>query len=1064
MSKTKNLFRKYFKLIFSIEGSVFLLSLIFLFSIYDLLDKFWFGVAVFTVFSAFFILSAYLRNKKINSAIQFIEKRLSKISEGDFNILLYTAKDSEEIVSQVNKDLLKLTNKFETIVSNLKGVAANIKENSYRIDDQLIINIYDAKNQIESIEQTSKLSEEIKHLIEKIYSEAINLSGNSDKTVKLLENTYNQNEDIKIVVESLSMYIKENKDAMEKIQKNTRKVTENTENLSSLSLETFSAITEMESTFKEISKYIDYTQNLTKEIIKISKYGLTQSRETMASVEKVADVLNTFILKINLLKEHSAKIERIVDAISRIGERTNLLALNATIFSQNVENTPRDFEVITEKIMELSESSTIALKEISQLIVQFENVILELTQIGKEGASAMEKALKNVYKTTENFSDISTRLTEIGHHFYNIATASNEHSLGTQQIRDAAHQISNLSEDIANLMSAEDKIVTYVSTKTAFVSELVEGIKQSVDEQAEKVQGLLRELRDVEDSTRRILRQSEELELNNSVSIDSIAKIEEGFRKNFKNVLTMSSTSLALKKYGDYLGETIEFFRLSHRFHGGNLKVSGLMLPYKTVDPAFADTIAENQIVDLIYSGLVKYNYLTNIVPDLCTHWEISDDGLRYTFFLKKNVIFHNGQIFTSADVLATFKRLLDENMNSSQAGMFFVIKGAKEFHNGEVSELTGIRVIDDYTVEFLLEKPLVFFLDLLTLSAAKIIPQSEYHTKSKNVSLIGSGPYIVEIFKPEDKMVLRKNNAYFVHNRPFLERIIFDLSTEGNKDAIKRFEKGEIDFVFAGDETYLSQINEDDKFKDYIETIPQVSTYFLAFNCLKKPFDNPQIRYAFSLAIDRYKIVNFLPPDYAIPAFTIVPNGIFSFGSVSSFNFDPERALRILKQENFDFDNFVFEITFRKKGEEIPGDILAMKECFENINVKVKLNGLSKHWEYIEKREFHAFRVGWIADYPDADNFIYTIFNTNTGDPFCLGYKNPEVDKLSEEARYEIEPRTRAKLYSKIEQIILNDCPVAPLYHRKDIILRNQNLQGVKLKGFSPQVDFSEISFRTFN
>ncbi len=1064
MNRLKNLIVKTLDMAFSIESTFFLLCLIFIFSIYDLLNKFWFGVSVFIVFFVYFIVTLYLKNKNIRSVVEFVEKRLERFSEGDFNVLLYSAKENDHIVSKVNDNLIKLTNRFESIVSTLKGIARNIKDNSYRIDDQLVVNIYDAKNQIEGIELTAKLSTEVKELIEHIHEEVKNLSVNTDKTVKYLENIFNQNEDIRVIVESLSMYIQESKDAMNQIQRNTRKVTENTENLSSLSLETFSAITELESTFKEISKYIDYTQNLTRDIIAISQYGLNQSKETMASVEKVADVLNTFVLKTNMLKEQSARIERIVDAISRIGERTNLLALNATIFSHNIDERPQDFEVITEKIMELSESSTIALKEISQLIVSFENIILELNKIGEEGSIAMEKALKNVYKNTENFSDISNRLTEIGHHFYSISTASNEHSLGTQQVRDAAHQISNLAEDIANLMSAEDKVVSYVGTKTSFVAELVESIRKSVEIQSEKVQEFLKELREVETSTRKVLRESEELELNNSITIDSLSNIEDGLRKNFKSVLTMSKTSINLKKYGEYLEDTIEFFRLPHRFHGGTLRVGGLNIPFEHFDPAFSDTIFESQILDVIYSGLVKYNYLSNIVPDLCTHWEISDDGLRYTFYLKKNVIFHNGQVFTSADVLATFKRLFDKKVNSTNAGLFFVIKGAREFNRGEVKTLDGIKIIDDYTVEFILEKPLVFFLDLLTLTAAKIIPQSDYHSKKRAVSLIGTGPFRVDIFKKDREIVLSKFKEYFVHNRPFLDRLIFDVKTGNERNLLEMFKNGMLDFVFAGDDASLYTVEEFGELKGSIETIPQVSTYFLAFNCRKKPFDNKRIRYAINIAIDRNRIVSYLPENYALPAYTVIPPSLFSYFSAQTVNYQPDEAIRILKEEGFDFDRDLIELTYAKKGDSIPEDILAVKMCLEDIGIKVKLNPLAKHWEYIARREFDMFRVGWIADYPDPDNFIFTIFNSNAGDPFYISYVNSEIDRLSEDARYEIEPRTRAKLYATIEKIILEESPVIPLYHRKNIVLRNNQLQGVKLKGFSPQVDFSEISFRSFN
>ncbi len=1064
MNRVKNIFLSFFKTVFSLEGILFFLYAVFLYSIYELVNKFWFGVIVFVLLFTFSLFSSFLRKKRIESAISFIENRLEKLGGGDFNLLINSFKDEQESLVNIKKNLLSLTSKFENIISTIRVISSNIKENSYKIDDQLVVNIFDVRSQIENIEVSEKLGEEVEILIEKMNQDVKTLIENTDRTVQFLENIFNQNEDIKVMVESLSMYVFENKEAMNKILKNTSRVTEYTENLSALSLETFSSITEMESTFKEIEKYINFTEKLTKDIITIAKSGLDQSKATLQSVEKVNDVFNEFVIKINVLKEQSKKIERIVNAISKIGERTNLLALNASIISQEYEGDTGDFEIITQKIRELSESSSLALKEVSELIVNFENIISELGEILKEGSVAVDSAIKNVYSSSENFGDITNRLGEIGQHFYNLATSSNEHAQGTQQVREAAHQISNLSEEIANLMSAEEKIVNFVNTKTTFVAEMVEEVNNSIDIQAEKVQNLLSELKAVEDATRRLLRQSDEMKLNNSISMDSIRRIKTGLHKNFKNILTMSNISINLKKYSEFLNETIDFFRLPYRFHGGTLKAGGLTLPFDTLDPITAENVAEIQLLDLIYSKLVKLDYLNDIVPDLCTHWEMSDDGLEYVFYLRKGVVFHNGQRFTATDVLTTFKRILNPHGNCAKRGLFFVIKGAREFNEGKTEVLEGIKIIDDFTVKFILEKPLVFFLSLLTLSQCSITPQSEFYSDKKGLTLVGTGPFKIEFFNPREKLVLKKNENYYVQNRPFVSKVVVDFENAAPKRAIELFEKGELDIVFATDQEYLKNLKDKPELEEYVIAKPGISTFFLSFNCEKKPFDNPKIRFAISLAIDRAKIIDKMGENYAVPTYSIVPQNFPGYSSSQVIlAYDEKRAYEILKKEGYDF-NSEFEITFRQKGSEIPPDILVIRECLEKIGIKTVLNGMSNHWEYVRKKKHTAFRVGWVADYVDPDNFFFSLFNSKGGDPFYTSYYNAEIDRLTEQARFELEPRTRGKFYRTIEEIVLQDAPVIPLYNRKNIMFANTNLQGVKLKPSSPSIDFGEISFRTFS
>jgi peptide/nickel transport system substrate-binding protein/oligopeptide transport system substrate-binding protein len=632
---------------------------------------------------------------------------------------------------------------------------------------------------------------------------------------------------------------------------------------------------------------------------------------------------------------------------------------------------------------------------------------------------------------------------------------------GSSQIAIATQEISRMSEEIAELMFKEKEIVTYVNNKTGYVGELSGDMKNLISLQNTRTDTLLKHMKEMGEKTRKIFSMSEDLSINNKKILTSIQKIKQISDNNYKNSSLLYKTSISLKKYSNYLNSEFKDFRTLSKYYGGTLRISGLRIDCNTLDPIHSFKVDESQVLSMIFSGLVKYDRLFNLVPDIAKEWTVSQDGLSYVFKLKQNVVFHNGQQLTASDVEATFRRLLDAEFGSPAAGTYFIIKGAEDFNKGRVGNIEGIEVIDDYTIKFILEKPLVFFIDLLALINAYILPQTEYIKKDKKrFSAIGTGPFELVEYEPGVTLSLKKNADYHIDGKPFVDRVVMDLSN--NRERFKQFKQGEIDIVPLFDADDIAVAANDSQLKDSVITATQFATYFLAFNCKKPPFDNAHFRTALSFAIDRGEICQKFPLKLAEPAYSVIPPGMAGhMESGTLTDYDPEKAKWLLENYNFDFNTPV-EITFAQHGEELPPDIQVIAENFKAIGLNVSLNGMQNHWSYINEKQHSMFRVGWIADYPDPDNFMYTIFNSNFGDPFVTGFRNKEMEELTEKARFMLDPRERLLLYEQLEKIHARFSPLIPLYHKKDALLKNIYLSDVVLNSFAPSVDMADISFNT--
>ena len=482
-----------------------------------------------------------------------------------------------------------------------------------------------------------------------------------------------------------------------------------------------------------------------------------------------------------------------------------------------------------------------------------------------------------------------------------------------------------------------------------------------------------------------------------------------------------------------------------------------------------------HDVADNIYNGLVNYrteitsseHKLTDIIPELAESWTISPDGKIYTFKLRKGVKFHNGREFEATDVKYSIERLA--NPKNASKGLLTLgalpFIGLKKFQE-EAKEgkpeigIEGIKVLDKYTVEFSLEQMIPFVLHVLAMPYYFAVPKEEVDKWGKdfNTHPVGTGPFMFKEWKRGKRVVLVKNPNYWEKGLPYLDTLIFEIIPS---DIIRlgRFENGQLEYVdntsipsarfesIINDERWnklgADKIRTIEKIEDPSKTLimkkPLFSTEYLGMNVESELFRDKNIRKAFNYAVDKQKIVDRVYNGRRSIAKGVLPPGFP--GSDDSrpvpYPYDPDKARELFAQAGWtdsDDDGFLdkngkkLSLTLWHNQREILASLCSSVQAdLRDVGVDLDVRALqwASYIEKVRKNEAIFFRFGWMADYPDPDNFIWTLFSTkNLGQDNSTRYSNPVVDKLLDEARSITDWSKREKLYQKAESIIIDDAP----------------------------------------
>jgi oligopeptide transport system substrate-binding protein len=473
-----------------------------------------------------------------------------------------------------------------------------------------------------------------------------------------------------------------------------------------------------------------------------------------------------------------------------------------------------------------------------------------------------------------------------------------------------------------------------------------------------------------------------------------------------------------------------------------------------TLDPATVEDGTTIDLLQCIFEGLVKWDEQNRIVPGMAEKWEVSPDGKTYTFHLRHGVKFHNGREMTAEDFKYSFDRACDPSTKSTTAATYLkdIVGVADRLANKQgVTEISGIKVVDPYTLTITLDSAKPYWLGNMTYAIAYVVCKEEISQTGgalSELSASGTGPFKLVEFKSAYRVVLAANPDYY-GGRPkvdFIERPVL-------KDAnarLNNYETDKLDIVDLSPHD-LDRINGDPKLKADLKPFARSATWYLALNqdALGSPFGKRDVRRAFAMAVDKKEIIRIALKGQANLANGVVSPGMDHYApTITPIPYDPAQAKALLAKAGYPGGVGFPTLTLSFR-QDMPwvGDTaqIVISQLKANLGISVQLRPME--WaQFLKERtdKTMAFsHLRWSADYLDPQDFLSVLLHSskrvNGAEDHPengVGYSNPAFDRLCDQADVEPDTQKRMALYAQAEQIAVDDAPWIPIYYQRDLEL----------------------------
>lgn len=474
----------------------------------------------------------------------------------------------------------------------------------------------------------------------------------------------------------------------------------------------------------------------------------------------------------------------------------------------------------------------------------------------------------------------------------------------------------------------------------------------------------------------------------------------------------------------------------------------------ETLDQHLTSTVYEAHILRDLYESLVVHGPEAELRPGAAASWTVSDDGRVYTFEIRDDATWSNGDDLTADDFVFSYRRILDPATGAKYANILYPIDGAEAVNKGEADpETIGVKALGPKTLEITLASPTPYFLELLTHQTSLPVhpPSVEAHgmafTRPEN--MVSNGAYTLDEWVPNAHIKLEKNETFHDAANVAINEVYF-YPTEDRSAALRRFMAGELHSNPDAPTEQMDFMREE--LGDQLRIAPYLGTYYYAVNMADEILGDVRVRRALSMAIDREFLAEEIWGGAMVAGFSFVPPGINNYDepAYADYRDTPmfdreEKAMALLAEAGYGPDNpLELEIRYNTS-ENHQKTATAIAAMWQPLGVETTLfnTDTKTHYAHLRDRgDFDIARAGWIGDYSDPQNFLFMVESDNTGFNYAR-YENPAYDALMDEAAATTDLKTRAEILHQAEEIFMADLPFIPLMYYGSINLVSDALQG---------------------
>jgi oligopeptide transport system substrate-binding protein len=465
--------------------------------------------------------------------------------------------------------------------------------------------------------------------------------------------------------------------------------------------------------------------------------------------------------------------------------------------------------------------------------------------------------------------------------------------------------------------------------------------------------------------------------------------------------------------------------------------------PPTSLDPSQSYDAFSGWCINQFFSGLVQLTAEDELLPDMAQSWEVLEEGRKYIFHLRDDVVWSDDTPVTAADFEYAWKRTLHPINEKGLFEILFDINNAKEYKEGLLDDpgAVGVKAVDEYTLVVDLESPSNCFLQILASPISKPVPSHVVgrlgESWSEPENIVTNGPFRLKSLIPKKELIFERYDAY--HGRFGGNITLCELVNVSDQEAVEMYERDELDIIYPfayqsiSDGKRMIQLHPD----EYI-SLPDPSTQYLAFDATKPPFDDPRVRQALVLATDRSTVINQIAQGITFPASGgMVPPGVVGHVPGIALPFDPELARARLAEggypEGSGLPTIEVSAVDYRFAREVIVHLAAQWEEILGLRLSIQYVDIEPLVEHLEATRPNMWMMGWSADYPDPDSFLrYATWLSHSG------WHNEKYEILVQEARRITNQERRMGLYREAEEILANEAPIMPImYGRQEVLIK---------------------------